>query len=227
LITPAQTETIQSQPVNGNYTLREPFSAISHLFSAVLALVGTLFLLIYHPGNWLQTSAIILYGLGMIGMFLSSGIYHAHSGTPGTMLILRKLDHSAIYIFIAATYTPICIHLLSGWWRVGLFATVWMIALIGIIVKMFVIQAPRWITAGVYLVMGWISVFAINALLQVLTWGELSWLFLGGMFYTLGAIIYITRKFDFRPGVFGFHEVWHLFVIAAAACHYIFIFRVI
>lgn len=163
----------------------------------------------------------------MICLFLSSGLYHALNVSLNTLLTFRKLDHAAIYVFIAATYTPICIHLLSGGWRWGLLATIWLFALIGIIIKMFIIQAPRWITAGVYLVMGWLSVFALNAMLRVLSWGQLMWLFLGGLFYTVGAVIYITRKLDFRPGIFGFHEVWHLFVIAAAVCHYIFIFNII
>lgn len=212
---------------NDRYRLRDPISSFTHLISAVISLVGVTYLLIIHQDSWLKEISLVIYGFGLISLFLASGLYHAHTGSAKTILVLRKLDHAAIYFFIAATYTPFCLNLLSGTWRWGLLIVVWSMALVGIVVKMFIIQAPRWITAGVYLVMGWISVFAIREMLAVLTWSEISWLLFGGIFYTVGAIIYITRKMDFKPGVFGFHEVWHLFVMAAALCHFIFIAKIL
>jgi hemolysin III len=95
--------------------------------------------------------------------------------------------------------------------------------LAGIIVKLFVIKAPRWVTAGIYLVMGWMCVMAAGELVRAMPAGALTWLLIGGLFYTLGAVIYITKKLDFKPDIFGFHEVWHIFVMLGAASHFILI----
>ncbi len=136
-------------------------------------------------------------------------------------LILRQLDHSAIYLLIAGTYTPFCVLMFTGFWKWGLFSVIWSLAIVGIVVKIFVMRAPRWVTAGVYVVMGWLCIGAIGEMLRVLPAGALAWLVIGGVIYTLGAVVYITRKLDFFPGRFGFHEVWHIFVILGAAAHFI------
>jgi hemolysin III len=93
----------------------------------------------------------------------------------------------------------------------------------GIIVKLFIIKAPRWITAGVYLVMGWTAVMAVMEIINKMPPAAIIWLVAGGLFYTVGAIVYITKKLDFIPGVFGFHEIWHIFVILGALSHFILI----
>jgi hemolysin III len=98
---------------------------------------------------------------------------------------------------------------------------IWSLALIGIIVKVFYIRAPRWLNAGIYVVMGWISISAAGQMLAVLPAWVLAWLIAGGVIYTLGAIVYATKILNFKPGVFGFHEVWHIFVMLAAGAHYI------
>jgi hemolysin III len=138
---------------------------------------------------------------------------------------LRKLDHAAIYLLIAGTYTPICLTFFTGFWRWGLLGIVWGFALVGIVVKMFVMNAPRWVTAGIYLIMGWLAVFAIQQIITSMPAAAMFWLVAGGLFFTLGAIIYITKKMDFFPGVFGFHEVWHIFVILGCLSHFILVAR--
>ncbi len=137
------------------------------------------------------------------------------------LAVLRQLDHSAIYLLIAGTYTPFCLLAFSGFWKWGLFSIIWSIAVIGIIVKLFIMNAPRWLTAGTYVVMGWLCLGAVGQMLQALPAGALLWLAAGGIIYTLGAIVYITRILDFVPGRFGFHEVWHIFVILGAIAHFI------
>jgi hemolysin III len=134
--------------------------------------------------------------------------------------ILRKLDHSAIFLLIAGTYTPICINGFTGFWRWGFLSIIWGIAVIGIIVKIFYIRAPRWLNAGMYVLMGWISILAARQMAG-LPVGTLVWLIVGGVIYTLGAVVYATKLFNLVPGKFGFHEVWHLFVIGGAAAHFI------
>ncbi len=140
---------------------------------------------------------------------------------PRIVAILRQLDHSAIYLLIAGTYTPFCLLMFTGFWKWGLLIIIWSLAVIGIVVKMFIMRAPRWATAGVYIVMGWLCLAAIGEMLRVLPTGALLWLMAGGIIYTLGAAVYITRALDFLPGRFGFHEVWHIFVILGAAAHFV------
>ena len=135
--------------------------------------------------------------------------------------IFRKLDHAAIYCLIAGTYTPFCVNAFSGFWNWGLLSIIWALALIGIITKLFYIRAPRWLNAGIYLVMGWLCISAIGQMLALLPVWVLSWLIVGGLLYTFGAIIYITKIFNFVPGTFGFHEIWHIFVLLAAAAHFV------
>jgi hemolysin III len=139
---------------------------------------------------------------------------------PAGLSLLRKVDHSAIYVLIAGTYTPICLHFFSGFWQWGMVATIWVLALLGILVKLFMMNAPRWLVAGLYLLMGWLSLAATSEILAALPAGALLALVLGGVFFTLGAVVYVARKPDFRPGTFGFHEVWHLFVILGCLCHF-------
>lgn len=202
---------------------RDPVSTWIHFISAILAAIGLVLLLILGRANLLQELSLLLYGLTLILMFSSSTIYHAAQTSPEKLLRLRKLDHSSIYLLIAGSYTPLCIHYFSGFWRWGFLGIVWAFGLAGILIKMFVIDAPRWVTAGIYLVMGWLSIFAVKEMIQTMPVAALLWLLAGGLFYTIGAIIYITKKLDFKPGVFGFHEVWHVFVTLGAFCHFILI----
>jgi len=202
---------------------RDPVSTWIHLVSASLAVVGLLVLLVLGRNDLLQELALLLYGLTLILMFSSSTIYHAALTTPEKLLRLRKLDHSSIYLLIAGSYTPLCIHYFTGFWRWGFLGIIWAFGLAGILIKLFVIDAPRWVTAGIYLVMGWLSIFAVKEMIQTMPVAALLWLLAGGLFYTIGAIIYITKKLDFKPGVFGFHEVWHIFVSLGALCHFILI----
>lgn len=164
--------------------------------------------------------ALLIYSASLIGMFAASGVYHTLRGAPRTIETLRKIDHAAIYLLIAGTYTPFCAIAFSGFWRWGMLAVIWTLALAGIAVKMFTLHAPRWFTAGVYVVMGWLSVFAINEIMLRLSPFAIGWLVAGGLLYTLGAVIYVTKKGNFFPGVFGFHELWHIFVLLGAAAHF-------
>lgn len=200
---------------------RHPVSGLTHLFTAIVAVGGWIVLLVISRGEPGKTAALSVYGLSLVLMFGCSAAYHLIKAGPKGVVLLRKLDHSAIYLLIAGSYTPICFLRLSGFWKWGILAFIWSLALIGIGVKIFVISAPRWLTAGVYVVMGWLALLAARPVLAALSSGALFWLAAGGLIYTFGAVIYILKKPDFVPGVFGFHELWHLFVILAALAHYI------
>jgi hemolysin III len=202
---------------------RDTVSSLTHFFAAGAAAIGLGVLLFIGWGNLGKVISLLIYGFSLMQMFSASAIYHMIKAGPRTLSILRKLDHSAIYVLIAGTYTPICYNLFTGFWKWGFLAIIWSLAVIGVSVKIFVINAPRWVTAGVYLIMGWLSIIAVQEMLAVLPVAGLIWLVLGGVFFTIGAVIYITKRMDFYPGVFGFHETWHIFVILGCLAHFILI----
>jgi hemolysin III len=201
--------------------IREPFNALSHFFAAVAAAIGSIYLLISSwasPKLWI---AFCIYGLSLILLFSASAYYHSANTNDQALLKLRKLDHSAIYLLIAGTYTPICMYFFHGFWQWGLLTIIWALAITGIIVKLFIIRSPRWVTAGVYLVMGWLCMLGLNEIISSMPLGAILWMALGGLCYTVGAVIYISKRVNIIPGVFGFHEIWHIFVILGALCHFI------
>ena len=208
-----------------NKRFREPVSGLIHLVSAGLALAGLALLLIVSRGEALKQLSVGIYGFSLVLLFSASAIYHLVPGGEHATRRLRKFDHAAIYVLIAGTYTPICVNFFSGTLQWGFLVLIWVMALAGAVVKLFVINAPRWVTAGIYLVMGWMAVLVIKPMLAVIPTGGLLWMLAGGMLYTIGAVIYITKKLDFLPGVFGFNEVWHVFVTLAALCHFIMVYR--
>ena len=193
----------------------------------MLAFVGLVLLLIATCGQALKQLSMVIYGISLVTLFSASATYHLANPIESTLLKLRKFDHSAIYVLIAGTYTPIMINFFGGFLRWGFLALIWGIALAGVIVKLIVINTPRWVTAGIYLIMGWMAVLVVKPMLQSMPAGALWWMLAGGLTYSIGAVIYITKKMDFVPGVFGFHEVWHVFVSLAALCHFIMIYRYI
>lgn len=201
--------------------LREPVNGLTHLGGAIAAFFGQVALLII---GWNVTDKIVaalVYGLSLIALFSASATYHLVKAKPKVVGVLRKLDHSAIYLLIAGTYTPFCLLAFTGFFRWGLLAIIWAIALVGIVLKVFMGRLPRWVNAGVYVVMGWLCVSAIGQMTSALTPFVLAWLAVGGVIYTLGAVVYATKIFNFAPGRFGFHEVWHIFVLLGALAHFV------
>jgi hemolysin III len=201
--------------------MREPVNGLTHYFAAIAAVVGLIVLLLLSRADYLKQESLLIYGASLVLMLTTSAAYHLIQGAPRRMQFLRKLDHSSIFILIAGTYSPLCANLLSGFWQWGMLAIVWALAIIGAISKIFLINTPRWFTATVYLIMGWLGVLGIGEILHALPVGAIVLLVLGGLAFTFGAIIYITKRMNFFPGVFGFHEVWHIFVIVGCLCHFI------
>jgi hemolysin III len=201
--------------------LREPVNALSHLLSAAAAVIGMAVLLFLSDKNAAWIISLTVYGASLIALFLASGTYHAVRTTPKAIELFRKVDHAAIYLLIAGSYTPFCVIAFSGFWKWGLLAIIWTLALTGILLKVFTVNAPRWVTAGVYVAMGWLCVLAFRQMIEALSPGTIVWLFAGGVIYTLGALVYVTKKLELYPGVFGFHEIWHIFVTLGATAHFI------
>ena len=154
---------------------RDPVSGLTHLASAAAALLGLIGLLVAGRGQPIKELSFLIYGLSLIAMLSASAAYHLVQSGPKVLGVLRKIDHSAIYLLIAGSYTPICLSFFTGFWRGGLLAIIWAFALIGITVKVFVINAPRWITTGIYLVMGWLSIMAANQIFHLMPVGAIFW----------------------------------------------------
>jgi hemolysin III len=201
--------------------MREPINGLTHLGGAIAATIGLVVLLVIGWNSTGKVISVLIYGLSLIGLFASSATYHLADVRPKIQEILRKVDHSAIYLLIAGTYTPFCINAFTGFWRWGLLTIIWSLAGIGILVKLFTVNAPRWISAGTYVLMGWMCIAAIGEMLVTLPTFALTWLVAGGVIYTLGALVYITKIMNFWPGKFGYHEVWHIFVLLGALAHFV------
>lgn len=201
--------------------LREPVNSLTHWGGAILALIGLIVLLIIGWDTPAKIISLAVYGVSLIFLFSASAMYHMVQVKDKALEIFRKVDHAAIYVLIAGTYTPFCINAFDGFWKWGMLTIIWSLAIIGIVVKIFYIRAPRWLNAGIYILMGWLSVTAAGEMLSALPAWVLTWMIIGGVIYTLGAIVYMTKIFNFKPGVFGFHEVWHIFVLLAAAAHFV------
>jgi len=201
--------------------LREPVNSLTHWGGAILALVGLIALLIVGWSTPAKIISLAIYGASLIFLFSASATYHMVRVKDRALEIFRKIDHAAIYVLIAGTYTPFCVNAFTGFWKWGILSIIWSLAVIGIVVKIFYIRAPRWLNAGIYIVMGWLSLATAGQMLAHLPAWVLTWLIIGGVTYTLGAVVYMTKIFNFKPGVFGFHEVWHIFVLLAAVFHFV------
>lgn len=210
--------------------LREPVNSLTHLVGIVLSVAGLVVLIVLSKGELWRTVSFSIYGVALILLYTASTLLHGLRVGPRGQRRLRILDHAAIFVLIAGSYTPITlVTLQQGWalWGWVLFGSVWAIALLGVVFKLFWLEAPRWLSTALYLLMGWLALVAIVPIVQTLPAGGVFWLVLGGLFYSVGAVIYGLKKPDWWPGVFGYHELWHLFVLAGSACHFVMMVRYI
>lgn len=202
--------------------IREPVNGLTHAIGAILALAGFI-LLLYNAvveGSISKIIAFSIFGGSMVLLYVSSTLYHSLSAKEKTLEWFRKADHCMIYIFIAASYTPICLLLLEGNWRWIVFSAIWVVALIGVIKKFAWTSVPRWLSTVFYLLMGWFAVLLFPAMTAKLPAAFLIWIIAGGLAYTIGAIIYGIKKPNPIPDWFGHHEIWHLFVMAGTFSHF-------
>nr|WP_312577296.1 hemolysin III family protein [Sedimentibacter sp.] len=207
-----------------NKDKKEITSALTHLGGAIFALIGMIMLLYnaIRSHNTMSIIAFIIFGLSMILLYSTSTIYHfIDSSKQKAKLVMRKLDHIMIFVLISGTYTPICLLALKNTVGYTLLSVVWGITLIGVFIKIFWINAPRWVSSGLYIGMGWISVLVFAPLVRSMALGGIIWLVLGGVMYTVGGVIYGLKKPDINKPWFGFHELFHLFVLAGTFCHFL------
>jgi hemolysin III len=191
-----------------------------HAYAFYVAIVAAIALVAIAPTAQARLAATI-YGAGLCALFAASGLYHRWRWSPRWKPLLRRLDHSTIYLFIAATSTPIALLVLDGTMRVVVLASVWAGAALGIAFALAWINAPRLLTAGTYLAVGWVGVVSVPQLLSEIGVAPFVLFLVGGILYSAGATIYALRRPDPWPRVFGFHELFHVLVIAAALVHFI------
>lgn len=212
--------------------IKDPVSGISHLIGAVLSVIGLVFLIVYSAkygeGAW-DVVSFTIFGVGLILLYTFSTLYHMLNIAERGTRVFRKFDHMMIYVLIAASYTPICLGPIRGPWGFSILGVVWGLAILGIILTAVWLQAPRWLTTSIYIAMGWLVIVMAYPLLT--TFKELNalysliWLLIGGIFYTIGGVIYGLKKAPFTTKHFGFHEIFHIFVLFGSICQYWFIFR--
>lgn len=194
----------------------ERFNSISHLVGAALALAGGAVLVIFAAmdGDTRKIVSYSVYGLTLFLLYLTSTLYHSLAGP--VKALFRKLDHQTIYLLIAGTYTPFTLVALNGtlgWW---MFGTIWGLAVFGMVLDALPSKRPRVLPVIIYLVMGWLCLFALDSIIAALPVVGFCWLLVGGIFYTSGVVFY---AFDhWYPWC---HGIWHLFVLAGSVCHYI------
>lgn len=198
---------------------KDPVSSWTHAAGALGSTVALVFLVAYAAPDSAKVVSMALFGGTAVLLFSASAIYHYFDLGDRGNAWLRRLDHSAIFLFIAGTYVGTLMHTLDGTWRVVMISVVGGVAVAGVLLKILWIDCPTWLSVGLYLAMGWMVVIPGYRLIPTLPADSLLWLVVGGLSYTFGAVIYALRRPDPWPGVFGHHEVWHLFVLGGAAAH--------
>lgn len=191
---------------------------VSHHIAAWLALPAVASLVLGASGGSARTAALT-YGASLLALFTVSATYHRPNWSPQARRILWRVDHSAIFLLIAGTYTPLCLLLGPGLGHLVL-AVVWAGAVAGVAVSIAWVRAPKRLMAALYVLLGWVAVSVMPALRGVIGDGAVGLLLVGGLLYSAGAFVYAMRRPDPFPAVFGFHEIFHLLVVAAAACHF-------
>ncbi|WP_291429770.1 hemolysin III family protein [Deinococcus sp.] len=204
---------------------REPVNALTHWAGVLAALIILGPLLWWAHTRDLAVWPFAVFIGSMTLLYAASASYHSFFPGERGLLWLRKLDHAGIFLLIAGTYTPVAYFGLQGPWQAAVLWVIWGIALSGITLKLVTLSLPRWVSTGLYLGMGWLALAFVPQLARHLPPAAIFWLAAGGVLYSAGAVVYATKRWNPRPGVFGFHEIWHLFVLAGTAAHVIMMFN--
>jgi hemolysin III len=210
-----------------NNYIREPINGLTHLAGAVLAFVGLLAMVIKAASTTNSPTAIIaviIFGVSMILLYSASATYHMVIARDNVIAFLRRLDHSMIFVLIAGTYTPFCFISLNGKTGAILFSIISGIAISGVVFKMVWFNCPRWISTALYLAMGWMIVFVFSPLMGSLNPIGLFLLILGGIFYTIGGVIYGAKPNFLKSKYMGFHEIFHIFILLGSLAHFLTVF---
>lgn len=207
--------------------IREPINGLTHLAGAILSFVGLLAMVIktaMTSTSALAITAVTIFGISMILLYSASATYHMVIAKDKVIAFLRRLDHSMIFVLIAGSYTPFCLISLKGVTGWVLFVIVTIVAISGILFKMIWFNCPRWLSTALYIAMGWIIIFAYSPLSKILSSAGIFLLILGGIFYTIGGVIYAIKPKFLEFEHLGFHEIFHIFIMLGSISHFLCVF---
>ncbi len=216
-----------SEKPGAKFRLREPFAAGSHLSGALASVFAACYLASCSSGQVLDLSIIAIYGLALVVLFLSSGLFHGLHVSENTINKLERLDYAAIYLLIAGTYTPLCFFVVKGELGWGLFASQWILAFIGMWLALTRGPGSRGLQVAIYLAMGWAFLLILPSLSAALTPRAFNLLILGGVFYSVGALIFMLNAPAFLKTRLSTHDCWHIFVLLGSAAHYGFVLQIV
>ena len=204
--------------------IREPFNALSHLVGALLSFSALLAMAIkaaYSQAPAAHVTAVVIFGISLILLYTASTVYQSVKARPGVIAFFRKLDHSMIFLLIAGSYAPFCLIALEGTLGWSIFAIVALPGISGILFKMIWFHSPRWLSTAIYILMGWIIVFAAAPLAASMSTAGLWLLIAGGLLYTIGGVIYWLKPDFLSSRYLGFHEIFHIFILLGSTCHFL------
>ena len=212
---------------NKKFQIKEPINAFTHFLGFLMSILImiTLTMKAYQNASLLSVIAFLIFGISLLLLYGASTIYHTLNISQKGTALLRRIDHMMIFVLIAGTYTPVCLIPLRGKWGWTLFIAVWGFAFAGILLKIFWLNAPRWFSTLLYVVMGWLVLVAFVPLERAIPIGGIVLLASGGIVYTIGAVIYAVKWSKLKLKYFGFHEIFHLFVMGGSALHVLFMFQ--
>ncbi len=208
-----------------NIRKEELISFYTHLLGIPASLIGAIVLFVITRESLSLRIIALVYILSAVFLFTASTLYHASKKTEKDDSIYRKIDHLAIFFMIAGTYTPFCFLYLEGPMRWIILITQWSFVFLGLFFKIFYINAPRFLNTIIYIIMGWIAVIPVKQFIASIPAGLLPAIILGGIFYTAGALLYMIKWPKQIGGVFGFHEIFHIFILAGAVSHYVAVYE--
>lgn len=206
---------------------REPGNSLSHLIGAILSVFALIILLwkAYQiNGSMLTYIAYTIFGISLILLYSASSLYHGVKASERVIFFLRKFDHAMIYVLIAGTYAPFCLISLKGPLGYSLFTVISILAICGILFKLVWFHCPRWLSTFFYIAMGWMAIFVVKPLFQYLDVSGITFLFVGGILYTIGGFIYGLQPKWLEFKFAGHHEIFHIFILFGSLFHFITIY---
>ncbi len=203
----------------------ERFNTAAHIAGACFALVGAGLLIAQASvqADPVKIVAVSIYSFSLVALFVTSSLHHGINGSPRLNEVLRTLDYDSVFLLIAGSLTPLVLVLFLNVYGIALLSGAWTIAILGIVLRSVWRDVPKYVTNTLYIALGWTTVLLLGAAVDVPA-GALALMAAGGVVYSVGFVVFVIEKPNPRPGVFGFHELWHLLVIIAAALHYLLIY---